>query len=152
MESEIPVYESFYWGSESNERNLRSVADTLRQVEISWRGTNGGRESNDQRSESKISHLESNERNLSRRADTLKRPVGKLTEITDCFASRLRLQDHLHSGNEAANRNLPVWFIREVACHMSQPFARNVPSSGGNRASLSGGETLASCLLCRVFP
>jgi len=28
----------------------------------------------------------------------LKRPVGKLTEITDCFASRLRLQDHLHSG------------------------------------------------------
>ncbi|UXS03265.1 hypothetical protein [Agrobacterium tumefaciens] len=98
MESEIPVYESFYWGSESNERNLRSITGTLRQVEISWRGTNGGRESNGQRLESKISDLESNERNLSRRADTLKRLVGKLTEITSGFLSRLRLQDHLHSG------------------------------------------------------
>ncbi|MEW9525940.1 hypothetical protein MRBLRH8O_003802 [Agrobacterium radiobacter] len=98
MESEIPVYESFFWGSESNERNLRSIADTLRQVEISWRGTNGGRESNDKRLESKISDLESNERNLSRCADTLKQPVGKLTEIADGFLSRLRLQTHLHSG------------------------------------------------------
>ncbi|WP_273728974.1 hypothetical protein [Brucella gallinifaecis] len=98
MESEIPVYESFFLGSESNERNLRSIAGTLRQVEISWRGTNGGRESNDQRLESKISDLESNERNLSRRADTLKRPVGKLTEIAEGFLSRLRLQTHLHSG------------------------------------------------------
>jgi len=98
MESEIPVYESFFWGSESNERKLRSIAGTLRQVETSWRGTNGGRESNDQRLESKISDLESNERNLSRCAGTLKRPVGKLTEIAGGFVSRLRLQSYLHSG------------------------------------------------------
>ena len=98
MESEIPVYESFFWGSESNERNLRSIADTLKQVETTWRGTNGGRESNDQRFESKISDLESNDRNLSRRMGTLKRPVGKVTEIADGFLSRLRLQTHLHSG------------------------------------------------------
>lgn len=63
-ESEIPVYESFVRGSESNERNLRCIAGTLRQVEVTWRGANGGRESNDQRSESKISKPESNERNL----------------------------------------------------------------------------------------
>ncbi|MBW9075778.1 hypothetical protein [Agrobacterium deltaense] len=98
MESEIPVYESFFWGSESNDRNLRSIAGKLRQVEISWRGPNGGRESNDQRLESKISDLESNDRNLSRRSGTLTRPVGKVTEIADSFLSRLRLQTYLHSG------------------------------------------------------
>ncbi|MDH1271373.1 hypothetical protein N5C81_27645 [Rhizobium pusense] len=98
MESEIPVYESFFWGSESNERNLRSIAGTLRQVEISWRGPNGGRESNEQRLESKISNHESDERNLSRRAGTLKRSVGKVTEIAGGFVSRLHLQDDLHSG------------------------------------------------------
>ncbi|MDH2091674.1 hypothetical protein N5K21_23360 [Rhizobium pusense] len=98
MESEIPVYESFFWGSESNDRNLRSMAGTLKQVEMTWPGANGVAESNDRRSESEISKLESNERNLSQCMGTLKRPVGKLTEIADGFLSRLRLQTHLHSG------------------------------------------------------
>jgi hypothetical protein len=71
-ESEIPVYESFALSSESNERNLRYIAGTLKQVEMSCGGVNGGRESNGQRLESKISKLESNDRNLSRRADTLR--------------------------------------------------------------------------------
>lgn len=71
-ESEIPVYESFVRSSESNERNLRYIVGTLKQVEMSCGGVNGGRESNNQHSESKISKLESNDRNLFRRADTLR--------------------------------------------------------------------------------
>ncbi|OCP21336.1 hypothetical protein BC361_24930 [Ensifer sp. LC54] len=63
-ESTIPVYESFFWSSESNERNLRCIAGTLKQVEVTWRGANGVRESKDQRSESEISKPESNDRNL----------------------------------------------------------------------------------------
>jgi hypothetical protein len=70
MESEISVYESFVCGSESNERNLRCIAGTLKQVEMTWPGANGGRESNNQCSESEISKLESNERNLSQRMGT----------------------------------------------------------------------------------
>ena len=71
-ESEIPVYESFVRSSESNERNLRHIEGTLKQVAITWRAANGVGESNDQRSESEISKLESNDRNLSQCVGTLR--------------------------------------------------------------------------------
>ncbi|MGY5811708.1 hypothetical protein ACXHXG_28890 [Rhizobium sp. LEGMi198b] len=63
-ESEILVHESFAQRFESNERNLKHVAGTLRQIEITCTLANGVRESKHQNNESEIWNSESNERNL----------------------------------------------------------------------------------------